>query len=165
MVMVGAGFIAFTILNSILSLGARLTIVEIAPRILPRMVDDAGAALVEAWLKKHGVKIRTAAALTRVEEAQGKKRLKFRKGSDLVADLVIMATGIKPNLEWLQGSGIRMNHGILVDDHLRSSVPNVYAAGDVAEGKDGVTGMPAVHAIEPTAMEHGRVVEIGRAHV
>jgi NAD(P)H-nitrite reductase large subunit len=157
-VMVGAGFIAFTILNSILSLGARLTIVEIAPRILPRMVDDAGAALVEAWLKKHGVKVRTAATLTRIEEARGKKRLRFRKGSDLLADLVIMATGIKPNLEWLRGSGIRMNHGILVDDHLRSSVPNVYAAGDVAEGKDGVTGAPAVHAIEPTAMEHGRVV-------
>ncbi len=157
-VMVGAGFIAFTILNSILSLGAKLTIVEIAPRILPRMVDDAGAALVEAWLRKHGVKILAGAALTRIEAARGKKRLEFKKGNDLLADLVVMATGIKPNLEWLQGSGIRMNHGILVDDHLRSSVPNVYAAGDVAEGKDGVMGVPAVHAIEPTAMEHGRVV-------
>ncbi len=157
-VMVGAGFIAFTILNSILSLGARLTIVEIAPRILPRMVDETGAVVVEAWLKKHGVGILTGATLTRIEEARGKKRLKFKKGGDLVADLVIMATGIKPNLEWLQGSGIRINQGILVDDHLRSSVPNVYAAGDVAEGKDGVTGAPVVHAIEPTAMEHGRVV-------
>ncbi len=157
-VMVGAGFIAFTILNSILSLDAKLTIVEIAPRILPRMVDDTGAALVEAWLRKHGVRILTGATLTRIEVARGKKRLKFKKGSDLLADLVIMATGIKPNLEWLQGSGIRMNHGILVDDHLRSSVPSVYAAGDVAEGKDGVTGGHVVHAIEPTAMEHGRVV-------
>src|SRR3989304_268572 len=157
-VMVGAGFIAFTILNSILSLGARLTIVEIAPRILPRMVDDKGAALVEAWLKKHGVKILTGVALTKIDDARGKKRLRFKKVGDLRADLVIMATGIKPNLEWLQGSGIRMNHGILVDDHLRSSVPHVYAAGDVAEGKDGVTGAPVVHAIEPTAMEHGRAV-------
>jgi len=157
-VMVGAGFIAFTILNSILSLGARLTIVEIAPRILPRMVDDKGAALVEAWLKKHGVKILTGVALAKIGDARGKRRLQFKKGGDLLADLVIMATGIKPNLEWLQGSGIRINQGILVDDHLRSSVPNVYAAGDVAEGKDGVTGAPAVHAIEPTAMEHGRVI-------
>jgi len=48
--MVGAGFISFTILNSILSLGAKLTIVEIAPRILPRMIDDTGASLVEDWL-------------------------------------------------------------------------------------------------------------------
>ncbi len=77
---------------------------------------------------------------------------------DVLADLVIMATGIRTNLEWMNGSGVRVNRGILVDDHLRSNVPNVYAAGDVAEGRDLVTGEPAVHAIEPTAMEHGRVV-------
>jgi NAD(P)H-nitrite reductase large subunit len=69
-----------------------------------------------------------------------------------------MATGIRTNLDWLQGSGIAVNRGIVVDDHLRSNVPNVYAAGDVAEGKDLVTGQPALHAIEPTAMEHGRIV-------
>ena len=68
-----------------------------------------------------------------------------------------MATGIRTNLDWLEGSGIRINRGIVVDDHLRSSVPNVYAAGDVAEGRDLVSGEPAVHAIEPTAQEHGRV--------
>ena len=66
-VMVGAGFIAFTILNSILALGARLTIVEIAPQILPRMIDRQGASLVEAWLRKHGVEIRTGATLTGIE--------------------------------------------------------------------------------------------------
>jgi NADPH-dependent 2,4-dienoyl-CoA reductase/sulfur reductase-like enzyme len=59
--MVGAGFIAFTILNSILALGARLTIVEIAPQILPRMIDRQGRSLVDAWLRKHGVEIRTGA--------------------------------------------------------------------------------------------------------
>lgn len=156
-VMVGAGFIAFTILNSILSLGARLTIVEVAPRILPRMVDDAGAGLVEAWLKKHGVTVRTGATLTKIEDAKGKKRLAFASGSPIVGDVVIMATGIKTNLEWLKGSGVTVNRGIVVDDRQRSSVPNVYAAGDIAEGRDLVTGAPAVHAIEPTAQEHGRV--------
>jgi NAD(P)H-nitrite reductase large subunit len=157
-VMVGAGFIAFTILNSILALGARLTIVEIAPQILPRMIDREGAGLVEAWLKKHGVEIRTGVTLESVEEADGKRRLRFGAGGDLDADVVIMATGIRANLDWLRGSGIPVNRGILVDDHLRSSVPTVYAAGDVAEGRDLVTGHPDVHAIEPTAMEHGRVV-------
>jgi len=71
---------------------------------------------------------------------------------------VIMATGIKTNLDWLQGAGVAVNRGVVVDDHLRSSVPNVYAAGDVAEGRDRISGEPAVHAIEPTAQEHGRVV-------
>ncbi|MBM3218731.1 MAG: NAD(P)/FAD-dependent oxidoreductase [Candidatus Rokubacteria bacterium] len=157
-VMVGAGFIAFTILNSILALGAKLTIVEIAPRILPRMVDDAGAALVQEWLQKRGVTIRTNSAVTGIEDAKGKKRLRFKSGGDIAGDVVIMATGIRTNLEWLKDSGIAIKRAIVVDDQLRSNVPNVYGAGDVAEGKDVVTGEAAVHAIEPTAQEHGRVV-------
>jgi NAD(P)H-nitrite reductase large subunit len=155
--LVGAGFIAFTILNAILALKAKLTIVEIAPRILPRMVDETAAGMVEGWLRRHGVEVRTNVALEAVEDAQGKKRLRFQGGEVLIADLVIMATGIRTNLEWLNGSGVRVNRGIVVDERLRSSVPSVFAAGDVAEGRDLVTGEAAVHAIEPTAMEHGRV--------
>jgi len=157
-IMVGAGFIAFTILNSILSLGATLTIVELAPRILPRMIDDTGAKLVEDWLTKHGVTIRTGARLARIEDTKGRKRLRFAGASDIACDVVIMATGIKTNLDWLKGAGVTINRGIVVDDRLRSSVPNVYAAGDVAEGRDLISGKGDVHAIEPTAQEHGRVV-------
>ena len=156
-VMVGAGFISFTILNSILSLGAKLTIVEIAPRILPRMVDATGGELVESWLKAHGVAIRAGVKLTRIEDAKDKKRLKFASGPDLTADVVIMATGIKTNLEWLKGSGVVLDKGIVVDERLRSNVPNVYAAGDSAQGRDLISGQGAIHAIEPTAQEHGRI--------
>ena len=161
-VMVGAGFIAFTILNAILTRGGTLTIVEVAPRILPRMVDAACAEIVERWLTNHGVAVRTGATLTRIEESRGKRMLSFSEGDPIVADVVIMATGIRTNLEWLEGSGIEMSGepggGIVVDEHLRSSVNNVYAAGDVARGKNLVTGALEVHAIEPTAQEHGRVV-------
>ena len=157
-VMVGAGFISFTILNAILSRGATLTVVEVAPRILPRMVDAPCADIVESWLKAHGVAIRTNVKLTRIEDARSKKRLKFSSGPEIVCDAVIMATGIKTNLDWLKGSGIGIKQGIVVDERLRSNVPNVYAAGDVAEGRDLISGQAAVHAIEPTAQEHGRVV-------
>jgi NAD(P)H-nitrite reductase large subunit len=161
-VMVGAGFISFTILNAILARGARLTIVEVAPRILPRMVDDACAGIVDAWLRRHGVAIRAGASLAKIEEQKGARKLSFKKGEPLAADAVIMATGIRTNLEWLQGSGIEMAQdgqgGVLVDDHLRTSAHNVYAAGDVARGRNLVTGAAEVHAIEPTAQEHGRVV-------
>ncbi|MEK7701878.1 MAG: FAD-dependent oxidoreductase [candidate division NC10 bacterium] len=156
-VMVGAGFIAFTILNSILSLGAKLTIVEVAPRILPRMIDAVGAGLVEAWLKDHGVAIRAGVKLTKIADVKGRKQLKFAAAADLAGDVVIMATGIKTNLDWLEGSGVVINRGVVVDDRQRSNVPNVYAAGDIAEARDLVTGEPAVHAIEPTAQEHGRI--------
>ena len=157
-VMVGAGFIAFTILNSILKLGAKLSIVEIAPQILPRMIDRTGAEIVEGWMKRHGVEVRTGVQLQAIEDVGSRKRLQFQGSDELEADLVIMATGIRTNLDWLAGSGIEVNRGVVVDDHLRSSVPNVYAAGDVAEGRDFVTGERAIHAIEPTAMEHGRIV-------
>ena len=157
-VMVGAGFISFTILNSILALGAKLTVVELAPRILPRMIDATGAELVEGWLKAHGVTVRTNVKLAKIEDAKDRKRLKFSAGPDLLADVVIMATGIRTNLDWLKGSGVEVEQGIVVDEHLRSNVPNVYAAGDVAQGRDLISGETAVHAIEPTAQEHGRVV-------
>jgi len=156
-VMVGAGFISFTILNSILALGAKLTVIELAPRILPRMIDATGAELVEGWLKAHGVTVRTNVKLARIEDAKDRKRLKFSSGPDLTADVVIMATGIKTNLDWLKGSGVGVKRGVTVDERLRSNVPNVYAAGDIAEGRDLISGEAAVHAIEPTAQEHGRV--------
>jgi NAD(P)H-nitrite reductase large subunit len=171
-VMIGAGFISFTILNSILALGAKLTVVEIAPRILPRMVDEPGAGFVQSWLEKHGVTIRTGATVTAIEDvpAKGavaaKKRIKFStgaRGADVLCDVVIMATGIKTNLDWLKDSGLRIDRGIIVDDQLRSNALNVYAAGDVAEGLDLITKTPAVHAIEPTAQEHGRIVGMNMA--
>jgi NAD(P)H-nitrite reductase large subunit len=125
------------------------------------MVDEACAGIVADWLRKHGVTIRAGATLTRIEEQKGKRKLSFKKGDPILADAVIMATGIRTNLEWLKGSGVEMAQdgqgGILVDDHLRTSVPNVYAAGDVARGRNLVTGAAEVHAIEPTAQEHGRV--------
>jgi len=161
-VMVGAGFIAFTILNAILARGAKLTILEIAPRILPRMVDETCAGIVQTWLGQHGVTVKAGVTVTKVEEARGVRKLHLKKGAPITADLVIMATGIRTNLEWLAGSGIDLTDGgqggVPVDDHLRTSAPTVYAAGDVARGRNLVTGAPEVHAIEPTAQEHGRVV-------
>ena len=157
-VMVGAGFIAFTILNGIIQRAGKVTIVEVADRILPRMVDDTGAGFVSEWLKARGVTLRTGAKLKEIGDKGGKKVLTFEDGKTVSADVVVMATGIRTNLEWLEGSGVKVQQGVVVDDHLRSNVPNVYAAGDVAEGANRITGKSEVHAIEPTAMEHGRVV-------
>jgi NAD(P)H-nitrite reductase large subunit len=162
-VMVGAGFIAFTILNGILARAGKVTIVEIAPRILPRMIDEPGAALVSRWLEARGAVLKTGTALKSIQAKGVRQTLTFGDGTSVTSDAVIMATGIRPNLEWLKGSKIKVNQGIVVDAHLRSSVPNVYAAGDVAEGKNQITGAAEVHAIEPTAMEHGRVAAANMA--
>jgi NADPH-dependent 2,4-dienoyl-CoA reductase/sulfur reductase-like enzyme len=162
-VLVGAGFIAFTILNALVRRGVRLTLLEVAPRVLPHMIDADGASLVTAWLAEHGVRVRTGARLEAIEQAGGRRRLCLAGGGELAADLVIVATGIRPNLDWLRGSGVALDRGVLVDERLRASAAGVFAAGDVAEGLDRVTGARAVHAIEPVAMEHGRVAAANMA--
>jgi NAD(P)H-nitrite reductase large subunit len=102
--------------------------------------------------------VRPGVTVTGIEDAKSRKRVRVKSGPDILCDLVIMATGIRTNLAWLKDSGVTINRAVVVDDHLRSNVPTVYAAGDVAEGRDLISGQPAVHAIEPTAQEHGRVV-------
>lgn len=74
-VLVGAGFISFTILNSLVKLGVRLTVIELAPTILPRMIDPTGAAIVTRWLEQHGVTVQTGVRLNAIEEVAGRKRL------------------------------------------------------------------------------------------
>src|SRR5207248_1356594 len=83
--------------------------------LVARMIDPTGAELVEAWLRRHGVAVRTGAAVTRIEDRGPRTRLRFKGGSDILCDVVIMATGIRTNLEWLAGSGVRVNRGIVVD--------------------------------------------------
>ena len=78
-------------------------------------------------------------------------------GTSLAADLVISATGVVPNTQFLDGSGVDIDHGVLVDDRLETSVAGIFAAGDVAQGRDFSTGSYSVQAIQPTAVEHGRV--------
>src|SRR5581483_6595231 len=90
-------------------------------------------------------------------EMQGRKRVSLANGQSIDADLVVVATGIRPNLEFVKGSGIHIDQGIVVDSHMRTSIPHVYAAGDVAQGPDLLGDKPAVHAIQPTAVDHGRI--------
>src|SRR4029450_10912786 len=104
------------------------------------MIDPQGAQVVQQWRRDRGVPLRPTARLQTIEDAGQQKRLRFEESEDLLADLVIMATGIRTNLDWLKDSGLTINRGILVDTQQRSNVPNVYAAGDAAEGKDLGTG-------------------------
>ena len=158
--MVGAGFIAFTILNSILALGAKLTIVELAPRILPRMIDDTGAELVEAWLKQTR---RDRPHRRQADADRGRQGPQAAASSPRAptssADVVIMATGIRTNLDWLKGSGVDDQPGDRgrrppALERARTSTP----PATWPRAADLISGAAAVHAIEPTAQEHGRVV-------
>jgi len=156
-VIVGAGFIAFTILDAVAGRADTLRFVEIESQVLPRMLDAVGAGLVESRLAERGIPVHKGVSVQRIEQAGSRRVLHCSNGERLECDLVILATGIRANLEFLEGSGVETGDGIRVDDHLRTNAPDVYAAGDVASGPDLMGGEARVQAIQPTAVDHGRV--------
>lgn len=86
--------------------------------------------------------------------------VKLSTGQVLPADLVISATGVKPNIGFLKDSGVKCLVGVLTDEHLQTSAPDVYAAGDCAEAFDKVSGKTIVSAIQPNAAEQARVAAL-----
>jgi NAD(P)H-nitrite reductase large subunit len=154
---VGAGFIGFIVLNAMYKRRWKLKVVEIADQVLPRMLDRQGARHVETWLGKKGVALHLGTTVKEIAAAGNRKRVTLGDGSTLEADLVIFATGIRPNLDLAQGSGIQTDQGIVVNDRMQTNFPFIYAAGDVAQGPDLLSDQSAVHAIQPTAVDHGRI--------
>ena len=164
-VLMGAGFIGCIVLEALAARGVDLVVVEMADRMLPRMMDEAGGAMIARWCESKGVAVRTATRVTEIVRSNGNLTLATDRGDPIEADLVVCATGVAPNVDFLAGAGIESDAGILVDHRLRTSADDVYAAGDVAQGPDFSTGQQEVHAIQPTAVEHGRIAALNMAGV
>ncbi|MGD2251941.1 MAG: FAD-dependent oxidoreductase [Anaerolineales bacterium] len=155
---VGAGFIGVEIALLLRDLGLEVTQIEMEDRVMPRMLDiETGDIVVDA-MRARGIDVRLE---TKATAFTGKKRAEavaLESGETLPADLLVATTGVKPNIDFLEGSGAKADWGITVDDRLRTNLPDVYAAGDVAETFDRLTGEQYVHAIFPNAVEQGKVV-------
>ena len=156
--MIGAGFIGFIMLNAMHKRGWQLAVVERESHVLPRMLDADAASLVEQWLGSKSVDVHCGTAVQSITQAgDGAKVVELSDGTKLQADMVIVATGIQPNLDLVQGSGIDMDEGILVNDRMQTNFGHVYAGGDVAQGPVLFSDRLAIQAIQPTAVDHGRV--------
>ena len=161
-VLMGAGFIGCIILESLVERGVKLTVIEAEDRMIPKMMDQVGGKILADWIKAKGVDLKTSTRVTKVA-ADGKGlKVSTDKGGDVSADLVVVATGVKPNADFLKGSSVKVEDGILVNDHLQTNVKTIYAAGDVAKGPDFGGGM-MVHAIQPTSADHGRIAALNMA--
>lgn len=156
-VLIGAGFIGCIILEALIRRGVGLTVVEMEDRLVPRMMNRTAGGLIQRWCEQKGIIVHTSTRVRAIEKAKNGHRFHVVIEPDhtLPADLVITATGVRPNIEFLEGSGIRTDQGILIDRHMQTNDPDIYAAGDVAQGVDFSTGGYSVQAIQPTAAEHG----------
>ena len=156
-VVLGAGLIGMHAAENLAKTGAAVTVVEMQPQVLPGYFDAAAAQIIEAVFAEKGVRLILGSKVESLAaNAQG-STLTLADGSKVEADLLLVATGVAPVMDYLQGSGINTERGILVDDNMRTSVADVYAAGDVAQARGFFSGKPLVGGILPDAVEQGRI--------
>lgn len=157
-VLMGAGFIGCIILESLALRDVNLTVVEMENRMVPRMMNDISGNMIKSWCENKGVVVYTSTRAESIEQVgAGNLRVNLSTGQSVGADLVISATGVASNMGFIADSGIHTDQGVVVNDYLQTSAPDVYAAGDVCQGKDLNTGEYSVQAIQPTAVEHAKV--------
>ena len=164
---IGAGFIGCIILEALRSRGVQLTVVEMGDRMVPRMMTPAAGAMIRDWCEKQGVAVLCSTRVTGIRAA-GERTLvaTLDSGDSIEVETVIVSAGVRPNVDFLHGSGIECESGITVDAAMRTNVADVYAAGDVAAAVDFSTGAHAVNAIQPNAVEQARIAALnmtGRA--
>jgi NAD(P)H-nitrite reductase large subunit len=163
-VLMGAGFIGCIILEALALRNVNLTVIEMGDRMVPRMMDQTAGNLIKNWCLDKGVSVHTSTRVEAIEKGSGEAlKVKLDSGDVLDADLVISATGVAANIQFLDGSGLETDFGVLVNDRLQSNVSDIYAAGDVCQGKDFSTGEYSVQAIQPTAADHGRIAAMNMA--
>lgn len=164
-ILMGAGFIGCIILEALAARKVDLTVVEMENRMVNRMTNETMGTMIKDWCVNKGINVLTSTKVTEISQGAGKPlKVTLDSGNSIDADLVISATGVRSNTAFLEGSGIEVKDGIVVDDCQQTSVADVYAAGDVAQGRDYSTGEYYVQAIQPTAVEHGRIAAQNMAH-
>ncbi|MCK8827903.1 FAD-dependent oxidoreductase [Natroniella acetigena] len=156
-VILGAGLIGLKAAEALVKLGVKVTVVELADRVLSAILDQDAAEIVQQNLEAKGIEF---VLEDTIEEFSGTDRataVKLKSGQQLKTDLAIIAVGVRPNTELVQDTEVELNRGVIVDDQLETNISGIYAAGDVSEGYDLVRGSAAVIPIWPNAYRQGLV--------
>jgi NAD(P)H-nitrite reductase large subunit len=135
------------------------------------MMGHGAGGMIKRWVEQKGVTVHTSARVEAIARGRDAPlEVQLTGGQKVPADLVISATGVRPNIDFLKGSGIGCRDGVVTDVRMKSSVPEVYAAGDCAEAYDPITETWLVSAIQPNAADQaacaalnmvGRVTQLG----
>jgi NAD(P)H-nitrite reductase large subunit len=162
---IGGGLVSVKSIEALIARKRKAHLVISSNRILSQMLDQAASDLFLRSFEQNGVKVHFG---TDVKAFQGKDHLEnilLSDGTTLSCSLAIIGKGVRPNIEPLLGTGATINQGLLVDLHMATNLPYVYAAGDVAEQVDVLQKRHSSHAIWPLAVEGGRVAGSNMAGV
>ena len=166
-VVIGGGLIGVSVTEALVKRKVEVTVVEMRERILNVILDEAASALGAEALRKAGVKIIAGHTVTKItgDEAGNVASATLDDGKQLTCEMVIVAIGVQPRTELVKDTAIKINRGIVVDRHMATSSPDVYACGDVAEAYDFVLGVNRLTPIWPNAYVGGRVAGLNMAGV
>ncbi|MCI5700739.1 MAG: FAD-dependent oxidoreductase [Lachnospiraceae bacterium] len=150
-VVCGAGFIGLEVAENLMAQGLEVTVIDAASQIMPNAYDEEMANYAKKQLKAAGMRVLTSTALKGIEGIDKAERVITENGT-LAADLVIMAIGVRPATAFLADTGLEMVKGtILVDEQMKTNLPDIYAVGDCAMVKNVLTGQPQWSAMGSTA--------------
>ncbi len=157
-VVVGGGLIGLKSLEALVELGLQTTVVELADRILSATFDQTAAELAQTMLEEAGVTVlcNNTVAEIATEDRQVKEAI-LHTGQHISCQLVVFAIGVRPNIQMVADTSIAVDWGILVDDHMQTSVADVYAAGDVAQAPALLSDERRCIPILPNAYRQGCV--------
>ena len=164
-VQLGAGFIGCIIMEALAARGVELTVVELGDRMVPRMMTPKAGGMIRKWVESKGIRVITQAGIDRIEwgDDDDPLHVHLTNGNCLPADLLIVSAGVAPNVAFLDTTPVHVAKGVLVNARLETSVPGIFAAGDVAEAPDMFTGAHLVSAIQPNAADQARVAALNMA--
>jgi len=155
-VILGASLIGIKLAEVLMRKGIRVILVELTKQVLPFFAHPQLAPIIHEHLLNKGVDLRLSWALEGLEEKKGRVYLHFQEDQIVKTDLVLICIGIKPNLEFLKGTQIEVDRGIIVDDHMQTNINHVYAAGDVSQGTNQLTGKKEMMGLWGNACYQGR---------
>lgn len=152
-VVIGGGLLGLETARALSEAGPSAHVVEIADHLLPRQLDQEGATVLRALLEDLGVYITTGAIVDSIVGDERARQVRTKGGASIDSDLVLFSTGIRCRAGLAQEAGLEVNRGAVVDEHMRTSVENIYAAGDVAEFNGDIGGNipPAMDQAEVAA--------------
>lgn len=131
-VVVGAGFIGAEVAASCRMLGLEVSVLEVLPVPLQRVLGDRVGALYANIHRDHGVDLRLGEGIARFEGGDRLEAVVTSSGQSIPAEVAVVGVGVRPAVDWLEGSGLVLDNGVMVNEFCEASVPGVYAAGDVA---------------------------------
>lgn len=140
---IGGGLLGLEAARGLLNLGMEVDVIHIADFLMERQLDQAAGKMLQKELESQGMRFHLEKATAEIIGKNRVKGLRFKDGEVLKADLVVMAVGIKPNVTLAQESGVPVNRGIMVNDHMETEVPNIYSVGECAEHNQVVYGLVA----------------------